>query len=93
MSLLFLHALYVPQKTAELLLWLVVQAISCIHFAGQKASEEAFQRLCSSVSLCLSLPPVPSAAHVCLCSSRTIEDWAKARMRKIYHSLLDPRLG
>lgn len=92
MSLIFLYALYIHQMTAELLLWMVLQAMPCIHFAEERASEEASQRLCCSVSMCFSLPPVPSAAHVCLCSSRIIEDWAEARTRKTYHSLLDLRL-
>lgn len=92
MSWLFLRAhFYVAQKTAELLLWMVVQAIPCICFAGEKASEEAFPRLCCS--LVLALPPVPAAAHARLCSSRTAEGWAETRMRKTCHSLLDPRLG
>lgn len=53
MSLLFLPVLfYVAQKTAGLLLWMVVQAIPCIRFAGESASEAAFQRLCCSGPLC-----------------------------------------
>lgn len=67
MSLLFLPALfYVAQKTAELLLWMVVQAIPCIHFAGESASEAAFQRLCCSGPLCSPCHPYRLLlTHVC----------------------------
>lgn len=67
MSLLFLPVLfYVAQKTAELLLWMVVQAIRCIRFAGESASEAAFQRLCCSGPLCSPCHPYHLLLmHVC----------------------------